>query len=49
VVEALNWLDKAAELEPAANRSQAESLRGDIMRTTPGCLLGWWKNSSQIN
>lgn len=49
VVEALNWLDKAAELEPAANQSQAESLRGDILRTTPGCLLEWWKNSSQIN
>ncbi|MBU6295711.1 MAG: tetratricopeptide repeat protein [Planctomycetes bacterium] len=45
IPEALEWLEKAREINPMANRQETESLMRDIRRATPGCLVALWPRS----
>jgi len=46
IPEALEWLETAREIDPMANRQEAESLMRDIRRATPGCLIANWPRAS---
>src|SRR5262249_39667416 len=42
IPEAMQHLNRAAELDLGRNATQAEALRRDLRRTSPGCFFGRW-------